>query len=50
MHLKRISMPKTWPLPRKEKTFVSPGTGPISRELSLPLLGVLRDLLAVAHT
>lgn len=49
-HLKRIAMPKTWPLKRKENKFVIKGEGPHKLELSLPLLVILRDLLKVLTT
>jgi len=47
MHLKRRSMPKTWPLQRKDKKFVAVGSGTHKLELSLPLIVVLRDLARV---
>ncbi len=40
-------MPKTWPLQRKDRTFIIKGIGAQKDELSIPLLVVLRDLLKV---
>lgn len=50
MHLKKIAMPKTWPLQKKDKKFIIRGKGAIKQELSLPLLIVLRDLLKIVAT
>lgn len=49
-HLKRIAMPKTWPLKRKENVFIVKGRGPHKLELSLPLIVILRDMLKVLNT
>ncbi|MEM4152934.1 MAG: S4 domain-containing protein [Candidatus Pacearchaeota archaeon] len=49
MHLKRIAAPKTWPILRKEKVFVTVGKSPHKLELSLPLIIILRDLLKAAN-
>lgn len=47
MHLKRHTIPKSWPIPRKGKTFVvRPG---FNYELGIPALVVLRDILKVAQ-
>ncbi|MDK2781009.1 MAG: small subunit ribosomal protein S4e [Archaeoglobi archaeon] len=49
-HRKRITAPKSWPVPRKEyKWVVKPSPGPHSQETSIPLAVVLRDILKVAH-
>ncbi|MGB9708344.1 MAG: S4 domain-containing protein [Candidatus Pacearchaeota archaeon] len=50
MHIKRMSMPKTWPLQRKDKKFITRGRGAQRQELSLPLVVVLRDVLKIAQT
>ena len=50
MHLKRLKIPKTWKLRKKEKKFIIVSRGPHPRKLSLPLLVILRDILKLAHT
>lgn len=47
MHLKRMAMPKTWPLQRKDKKYITVGKGTQKLELSVPLLVALRDMLKV---
>lgn len=49
-HLKRLNMPRTWKLPRKEnKYIIRPNPGkPL--DLSLPVLTLLRDILGVVST
>ena len=50
-HLKRYFAPKTWPIRKKELTYVTrnnPGTHP--NKISLPLNIVLRDLLHYTNT
>ncbi len=50
-HLKRLSMPKTWPLARKGTKFITkPSPGSHSLEYGLPLVIVLRDILKLATT
>lgn len=49
-HLKRIAMPRTWPLERKKYKFVVKGKSPHKLEFSLPLLIVLRDCIKAVHT
>ena len=49
MHIKRMSMPKTWPLQRKDKKFITRGRGAQKQELSLPLVVALRDVLKIAQ-
>ena len=45
-HLKRHSMPISWPLARKEATFVTaPNSGSFKRDYVVPLIVVLRDYL-----
>jgi len=49
-HMKRMSSPRTWPVPRKgTKYLTSPYPGKVM-ELSMPLNLVLRDLLKIALT
>lgn len=51
MHLKRIAIPKNWPIPRKgKKRFVTAGKGPLPEKFSVPLLILLRNLLGVVST
>ncbi len=48
-HIKRFSMPATWPMSRKEHKFaISPSPGPHTRKDSIPLRVVLRDVLGYA--
>jgi len=50
-HLKRLAAPKFWPILRKEaKWAVRASPGPHSKEASLPLLLLVRELLHVAET
>jgi len=49
MHLKRIAMPKSWPIQRKANKFIIGIRGPHSKKLSLPLLVVLRDMLKLVR-
>ena len=50
-HLKRITVPRTWPVERKTKKWaVRPSLGPHSIEESVPLLIVIRDYLGYADT
>jgi small subunit ribosomal protein S4e len=49
-HLKRYSMPVSWPVPRKKETFVvRPDPGPHPMMECLPLRIVLRDMLGYAE-
>lgn len=51
MHLKRKTMPKSWPLARKsKKKYIVPGKGAMPLNISLPLLVALRDVLNVLST
>lgn len=45
MHLKRIAMPRTWPVPKKKRKYIAKGG-----EESLPLVVILRDILKVVNT
>jgi len=50
-HLKRLAMPRSWPLPRKTTVWVtrpSPGAHPL--EQCMPITLVLRDVLGMANT
>ncbi|HEX9909085.1 MAG TPA: 30S ribosomal protein S4e [Thermoplasmata archaeon] len=45
-HIKRMAAPKSWSIPRKTSHWVSkPSPGPHGLEESIPLLGVIRDML-----
>jgi small subunit ribosomal protein S4e len=50
-HMKRLAMPRSWPLPRKSETWISrprPSGHPIERCMALGV--ILRDVLGVAHS
>jgi small subunit ribosomal protein S4e len=48
-HLKRLAMPRTWPLPRKTSVWVSkPKPGAHSLERGMPVNMIMRDVLSVA--
>jgi len=50
-HLKRNSMPASWPVKKKNITFVvNPNPGSHKREYVIPVVILLRDLLGVAAT
>ncbi len=50
-HLKRYTMPTTWPLEKKGYTYVAkPMPGPHNMKTSLPLVLFLRDLLHLTQT
>lgn len=50
-HLKRLAMPKTWDIARKQTKFISrPLPGGVPMRLAMPLQVVLRDLLKLART
>ena len=45
-HLKRLAMPRSWPLPRKTSIWVTRAApGAHSLELCMPLNVVIRDIL-----
>ena len=48
--LKRLAAPKWWPIKRKTKKFVVSPRGPHAKELSLPLLILIRDVFKFAET
>lgn len=50
MHLKRINIPKSWPLAKKEKKYAIKGVGAAQSKLSVPLLILLRDILKEVNT
>lgn len=51
MHLKRLNTPKKWNVSKKKTIFIArPRPGPYSKEMSLPLLVVLRDHLKLLST
>ena len=48
-HQKRVAAPKNWRVSRKSnKWVVNPRPGPHSKDSSIPLLLVVRDLLKLA--
>lgn len=50
-HLKRLNIPNTWHIKKKEHKFVvRPKPGPHSLNTSMPLLIILRDKLHLART
>ena len=48
--MKRMSAPRWWPILRKERKFVIAPRGSHPKELSLPLLVLIRDVLKIAET
>ncbi len=50
MHLKRIAMPRSWPIPKKEKKFIVRGRGAHPSRISIPLLVIVRDIIKEALT
>ncbi|MDA8530581.1 30S ribosomal protein S4e [Candidatus Poseidonia alphae] len=50
-HLKRLAMPRSWPLPRKTSIWVTrPTPGAHSLEHCMPVSLVIRDVLGLAKT
>jgi len=50
-HMKRLTMPRSWPVARKTATWaMKPLPGPYGEERSMSLMMVLRDLLGLANT
>lgn len=50
-HMKRLTMPRSWPLTRKTDIWVQkPNPGGHSDELCMPLGLILRDVLGLAHS
>jgi small subunit ribosomal protein S4e len=51
MHLKRLNTPKRWNLSKKKTTFIArTRPGPYSKEMSLPLIVILREHLKLIST
>mgnify|MGYP005859003597 FL=1 len=49
--MKRITAPRSWPIPRKTKHWVAkPSPGPHSVETSMPIVVVMRDMLRLCDT
>ncbi|MDP6661475.1 MAG: 30S ribosomal protein S4e [Candidatus Thalassarchaeaceae archaeon] len=49
-HIKRLVMPRSWPLTRKTNIWVQkPNPGGHNTEMCMPLGIVLRDVLSIAH-
>ena len=50
-HLKRLAIPRSWPIPRKTTIWVTrPRAGAHSLERSIPLNIIIRDVLGVARS
>jgi small subunit ribosomal protein S4e len=49
-HLKRIASPKTWPVKRKESTWITRPQGAHSFESGMPVNVVLKELIKLAKT
>ena len=50
-HMKRLTMPRSWPLTRKTDIWVQkPNPGGHSDEMCMPLGVILRDVLGLAHS
>ncbi|MEK9697836.1 MAG: 30S ribosomal protein S4e, partial [Candidatus Poseidoniales archaeon] len=50
-HLKRLAMPRSWPITRKTDIWVSrPNPGAHSLDLCIPVGVVIRDILQFANT
>ena len=48
-HLKRLAMPRSWPLPRKTSIWVTRASaGAHALELCMPVRVVIRDVLGYA--
>jgi len=48
--LKRLAAPKWWPIERKTKKFIVSVRGPHPKNLSIPLLVFIRDILRIVET
>ena len=49
--MKRLTAPRSWPIPRKTKHWImAPSPGPHSVEMSMPVLVVMRDMLHLCDT
>ena len=50
-HMKRLTMPRSWPLTRKTDIWVQkPNPGGHGDEMCMPLGVILRDVLGLAHS
>jgi len=49
-HLKRMAMPRSWPLPRKGSKYVTKPLPGKKIEYALPICIILRDILKIATT
>ena len=50
-HMKRLTMPRSWPLTRKTEIWVQkPNPGGHSDEMCMPLGVILRDVMELAHS
>jgi len=50
-HLKKLAAPKTWPIKRKDRTFITrPYPGSHSLSMGISLSTVMRDLIKCANT
>ncbi len=50
-HLKRLTIPRSWPLPRKTTVWVTrPRAGAHSLERCMPVNIIIRDVLGMAHS
>lgn len=49
-HLKRLGMPKTWPIKRKELVYITRPFPGKKHEYSLPLVVVLKELIGITKT
>jgi len=51
MHLKRLNTPKRWNISKKKTAFIAKvRPGPYTKEMSLPLIVILRDQLKLVST
>jgi small subunit ribosomal protein S4e len=48
-HMKKIAMPKNWPVRRKDTTFIVRPRGPHKFKESIPLLIIIRDMLRLGN-
>lgn len=49
-HLKRLAIPRSWPIPKKSNVFITRPSPTRSMEFSIPLNMVFRDILKTAKT
>jgi small subunit ribosomal protein S4e len=48
-HIKRITIPKNWPILKKKTTFAITPRGPYKLNQSIPLLIIIRDMLKLGN-